>query len=86
MNSTSFLLFFKMNSQRIQDALAHAVRLTKFDNFSCMCLAQIDLLGLRCVNCIIQIFLIVCITFSCNLFRNIFLSARYYIVNETPIR
>ena len=42
MNNTSFLLFFKMYSQRIQRALAHAGRLKKFDNLSCMCWAQID--------------------------------------------
>ena len=42
MNNTNFLLFFKMYSQRIQRALAHAVRLKKFDNLSCMCWAQID--------------------------------------------
>ena len=44
MNNTSFLLFFKMYSQQItgQSALAHAVRLKKFDNLSCMCWAQID--------------------------------------------
>ena len=31
-----------MNNTNFQRALAHAVRLKKFDNLSCMCWAQID--------------------------------------------